>query len=58
LFVAFFSLLNAPNLPAFLSSKPARETLKENFPGALEEYVTSLKQAMAQEMLQAAIQVA
>jgi hypothetical protein len=49
LFVAFFSLLDAPNLPAFLGSKSTRETAKENFSAALEEYVTSLKQVMAQE---------
>jgi hypothetical protein len=52
LFVASISLLDAPNLPAFLGSKPARETTKENFSAALEEYVTSLKQAMAQEIFQ------
>jgi hypothetical protein len=53
LFVAFFSLLlDAPNLLAFLGSKSTRETSKENFSAALEDYVTGLKQAMAQEMLQ------
>jgi hypothetical protein len=52
LFVAFFSLLDAPNLPAFLGAKWTRETTKENFSVALEEYVTGLKQAMAQEILQ------
>jgi hypothetical protein len=48
----FSLLLDAPNLLAFLGSKSNRETTKENFSAALEDYVTSLKQAMAQEMLQ------
>jgi hypothetical protein len=48
----FSLLLDAPNLLAFLGSKSTRETTKENFSAALEDYVTSLKQAMAQEMLQ------
>jgi hypothetical protein len=50
LFIEFFSLLDAPNLPAFLGAKS--KTTKENFSPALEEYVTSLIQAMTQEMLQ------
>jgi hypothetical protein len=50
LFIKFFSLLDAPNLPAFLGAKS--KTTKENFSAALEEYVTSLTQAMTQEMLQ------
>jgi hypothetical protein len=53
LFVAFFSLLlDAPNLLAFLGSKSTRETTNETFSAALDNYVTGLKQAMAQEMLQ------
>jgi hypothetical protein len=53
LFVAFFShLLDARSLLAFLGSKSTRETTKENFSAALEDYVTDLKQAMAPEMLQ------
>jgi hypothetical protein len=48
----FSLLLDAPNLLAFLGSKSTQETTKENFSAALEDYVTSLKQAMAQEMLQ------
>jgi hypothetical protein len=52
LFVGFFSLLDAPNLPAFLRANSTRETAKENFSAALEEYVTGLTQAMTQEMLQ------
>jgi hypothetical protein len=48
----FSLLLDAPNLLAFLGSKSTQETSKENFSAALEDYVTSLKQAMAQEMLQ------
>jgi hypothetical protein len=53
LFAAFFSLLlDTPNLLAFLGSKSTRETTKEIVSAALEDYVTGLKQAMAQEMLQ------
>jgi hypothetical protein len=53
LFVAFSSLLlDAPNLLAFLGSKSTQETTKENFSVVLEDYVTGLKKAMAQEMLQ------
>jgi hypothetical protein len=56
LFVVFFSLLlDAPNLLAFLGSKSTRETTKENFLAALEDYVTGLKQANAQEMLQESV---
>jgi hypothetical protein len=51
LLIVFFSLLDTPNLPAFLVAKSTRETTKENFSAALEEYVTSLPQAMTQEML-------
>jgi hypothetical protein len=53
LLIAFFSLLlDAPSLPAFLGSKSTRETAKENFSAALEDYATGVQQAMAQEMLQ------
>jgi hypothetical protein len=54
LFVEFFSLLDAPNLPAFMGAKSTSETAKENFSAALEEYhVTSLTKAIVtQEMHQ------
>jgi hypothetical protein len=47
LFVNCFSPLDALDLPAFLGAKSTRETAKENFSAALEEYyVTGLTQAM------------